>query len=241
MRADSVLRSSFPSNTFLSYARNDINNARLRGVRVPIGGTYRMEVILDGEPRVFYMRVASSVRSLQLWARGVLDTALTPREPEGYYVQAAAAPSVAQLASSCESRTPLESRSVVAYVDLDWHGAGSADTSREWRGGLDPRLLESVLSAEERSAWRQRQRDGAMLRVQQMRAQADSLRRAASSATAVNAEATRQPFVFIPQRPLRVWHDAAGTLRIDGVMQIDQLGAISYRGERLSLDALPCS
>jgi hypothetical protein len=213
VRADSVLRSSFPSRTFLHHARTDINNARLLGVRVPIGGTYRIETTIQGDTRAFYMRVTAKVSSLQHWARGDVDTALVPRNPEGYYVQAAAATSITQLAESCHSRVPVGTGSVLAYVDLDWHGTGTTDTAREWKGGLDPRLLESVLSNEERLAWRQRVRDSAKAR----------------------------PFVFIPQRPLRVWTDTSGTLRIEGVMQIDQLGPVTFRGERLSLDALPCS
>ncbi len=214
VRADSTLRSSFPSRTFLSYARIDIDNARLRGVRVPVGGTYRFESTIAGAPRVFFLRVASKVSSLQHGARDATDTALVPREPEGYYVQAAAAPTIAALAASCFSRVAVGTGSVVAYVDLDWHGTGPTDTTREWKGGLDPRLLESVLGNEERLAWRQRLRDAA---------------------------ATRRPLSFVPQRPLRIWNDASGTLRIEGEIQIDQLGAVTFRGERLSLDALPCS
>jgi hypothetical protein len=214
VRADSTLRSSFPSRTFLSYARIDIDNARLHGVRVPVGGTYRVESTIAGERRVFFLRIASTVSSLQHGARDAGDTALVPREPEGYYVRAAAATTIAELVESCDSRVALRTGSVVAYVDLDWHGAGPTDTATEWKGGLDPRLLESVLGNEERLAWRQRQRDAA---------------------------AARRPVSFVPQRPLRIWNDASGTLRIEGGMQIDQLGAVRFRGERLSLDALPCA
>lgn len=226
-RADTALMRRYPVNRFWSSARRQFAYARAKAVRVPVAGTFRLDVTFDTlPPRTLFLRLDATVSSLQDSMRGVLDTALVPRLPEGYYVNAEAATTLEQLATNCVDRTS----SAFAYVDLDWHPPMPADGTGEWKGGIDARLLEVLLSRDERERWQVRRRAASAAAAESMQALPDSVR----------AIRLSQPFIFIPDRPLRIRQNATGPMRIDGVMTIPLLGRFQVRGERISRAPFVC-
>lgn len=226
MRADTALANRYPVSAFMYDARAQFASARAKAIRVPVAGTFRLDVFIDSlPPRTLFLRVSATVSSLQDSARGIPDTAHVPRLPEGYYISAAAAATIDQLPTQCRV-----DQARIAYVDLDWHAPTPADGTGEWKGGIDERLLALLLSRDERERWQGRRRAAAA-------AAADSLRTMPDS---VGALRRNRPFIFIPNRPLRMSQDAVGPMRIEGATTIPLLGVFRIRGERISLDPLPC-
>lgn len=226
-RADTALVGRYPVTTFVNHARGHFARARATSIRVPVAGTFRLDVSIDSSPpRTLFLRVSAAANSLQDSARGIPDTALVPRVPEGYYAQAAAAPTLDQLPVRCREVSP----SMIAYVDLDWHAPMPADGTGEWRGGIDPRLLEMLLSSDERERWQVRRRAA-------FEASVDSVRTMSDSARALRRN---RPRIFIPDRPLRLSQDPVGPMRIDGTHTIPLLGVFRIHGERISPDPLSC-
>lgn len=226
-RADTALAGRYPVPAFVYSARAQFASARAKSIRVPVAGTFRLTVSIDSlAPRTLFLRVSATVSSLQDSMRGIPDTALVPRLPEGYYAIAAAATTIDLLPTQCTFSNQL----TMAYVDLDWHDPMRADGTGEWKGGIDERLLEPLLSNDERERWRTRRRAASDAAVDSIRALPDSVR----------ALRRNRPFVFIPNRPLRMIQDAVGPMRIEGAMTIPFLGVFSIRGERMSRDALSC-
>lgn len=227
VRADTSLVNRYPVSSFVYNARSQFATARARSVRVPVAGTFRFDVALDSlPPRTMYLRVAATVSSLQDSMRGVPDTARVPRVPEGYYVSATAATVMERLARDCH----LSDRAAIAYVDLDWHGPMPADGTGVWKGGIDQRLLEVILTADELERWRARRRIASAVAADSVRAMSD----------AVRARRRDVPFTFIPDRPLRVTQHVVGPMRIEGSITLPLLGVLRLQGERISRDSLPC-
>ena len=234
LRDDTTLFGRYPVDAFYTEARNAVNVARAVAVRIPIAGTFRVEVTLDSAPtRTLFLRTSTRVSSLQLRARGEPDTTLVPREPEGYYVETAAAPTLPRLPTTCD----VLDGSVHAYLDLDWHAPFPADGTGEWRGGIDPRLFDAMFSPEEVRAREQRAMDRWRARMDSVRLLTDSLRVRGDSAR-VNAQS--DIFVFIPNRPLRVIQDTSEPMRIEGTITLEEFGPLRIRGERISRETLQC-
>lgn len=226
-QADTALAGRYPVTAFMQDARAQFARARANAVRVPVAGTFRLDVSIDGQlSRPLFLRVGATVASLQDSARGMPDTALVPRLPEGYYAFATAATTLEQLHSRC----PARDRSTIAYVDLDWHAPMPANGTGAWQGGIDARLLAVLLSPGETAAWYARRRAASAAAAESLRTAPDSVR----------ALRRNQPFVFIPDRPLRVTQDAEGPMRIEGVITVPLLGAFTIRGERISREPLVC-
>ncbi len=227
MRADTALANRYPVGAFTYDARAQFESARAKAIRVPVAGTFRLDVLIDSlPPRTLFLRVSAAVSSLQDSARGIPDTALVPRLPEGYYISTAAAKTIDQLPTQCREFD----HATIAYVDLDWHVPMPADGTGEWKGGIDERLLELLLSSDERERWQARRRAA-------FAATADSLRTMPDSVRALDRN---RLFIFIPDRPLRISQDAVGPMRIEGAITIPLLGVFRIRGERISRDPLPC-
>lgn len=226
-RADTALVGRYPVSAFVYAARAQFASARAKAIRVPVDGTFRLNVSIDNlAPRTLFLRVSATVTSLQDSTRGIPDTALVPRLPEGYYIYAAAATTIDQLPTHCRGFD----HSTIAYVDLDWHAPMPANGTGEWKGGIDGRLLELLLSSEERERWHTRRRAASAAAADSVRTMPDSVR----------ALRRNRPFIFIPDRPLRMSQDAAGPMRIEGAMTIPLLGVFRIRGERISRDPLSC-
>lgn len=227
-RADTALRDKYPVGAFMYAARRQFAIARAQAIRVPMAGVFRLDVSIDSAPpRTLFLRVAAIAVSVQDSMRGVPDTAHVPRQPEGYYVYADAAMTLLPTSARCEA----SDHSAVSYVDLDWHDPMPADGTGEWKGGIDVRLLEVLLSSEERALWRERRRAAASAVIDSERTMPDS----------VLAQRRNRPFIFIPNRPLRIRQDAVGPMRIEGVMNVPFLGTFRIRGTRISRDPLLCN
>lgn len=226
-RADTALADKYPVDAFIHAVRYQFRNTRAKDLRVPMAGTHKLTVSIDSlPPRTLYLRVASTVTSLQDSMRGTPDTAQVPRLPEGYYAYAAADTSIDRLPLQCIGSP----NSNVSYIDLDWHTPLAADGTGEWKSGIDERLLDVLLSNEERDRWRTRRREASA-------AMFDSLQNLSDS---VRTQSQNRPFIFIPNRPLRVSQDTVGPMRINGTMNIPLLGALHIRGERVSRVSLQC-
>ncbi|WP_411282456.1 hypothetical protein [Gemmatimonas sp.] len=227
VKADTTLAGRYPVTEFVYLARTQFATARARAVRVPVAGTFRLNVTLDTlPPRTLFLRVAATVSSMQGSMRGIPDTARVPRVPEGYYVSATAAVTLEGLAATCH----MFDRATIAYVDLDWHGPMPADGIGEWKGGIDARLFNALFSADELDRWQARRRAASAERADSLRALPDSIR----------ARVRDAPFIFIPNRPLRVIQEAGRPMRIEGAMILPLMGELQIRGERFSRDSLPC-
>ncbi|QJR35835.1 hypothetical protein [Gemmatimonas groenlandica] len=212
IRADTALAGRYPVTSFIGRAGEEFEIARARSLRIPISGTFRLDVLVDGlASRTMFLRVGSTVASMDYPQRDSSDNTLEAPLPEGYAADAAAATAVSHLALSCHDVRGA----AVSYVNVAWHSRTPANGVGEWQVGIDPGLVDVILSQEER----------------------DRLGVHRGSA----AKAANDPLLFSVTRPLRVVQGATGPLRIEGVMSVPLLGVVQVRGERISREALPCS
>jgi hypothetical protein len=225
--ADSALAGRYPVTDFIYAARREIRDAKRVGIRVPIAGTFRVEATIFDSARVFFLRTAPQAMTLQEWSRGVVDTSLVMGDPEGYEVYASAAVAETQLALNCHETT----ESTLAYIDVDWHAPIAADGVGAWKAGFDGRFFPVVLSTREQANLRQWGVQARQRMLDSIRAVPDSVRR----------REVGSPWIYIPHRPLRAVQPSDGPMYIVGSLQVDGLGTIRVRANRISAQTMSCS
>lgn len=225
LRDDPALAGRYPATVFLRQALDAVTAARVRALRVPVAGTWRLDVTLDdAAPRTLFVRTAARPISAYARPREPGDTTLAPLEPPYYGVFAIAAPSVDRMAPDCRSHQGV----TTGYWTVRWHGPPRPDGADAWDGDLEAGLYTAVLDASEFAAWRARA-------TAADRAREDSVQRVISAG---GRRAPRPPYVQ-PFR-LRVTHEPPGRLHVRGALDIAQLGTVRIRGERVSEETLAC-
>lgn len=225
LRDDPVLAGRYPATEFLREALGAVTAARVRALRVPVAGTWRLDVTLNGgAPRTLFVRTAARPMSAYAPPREPSDTALAPLEPPYYDLLASAAPTVNRLSPTCSVRDGV----TTAYLYMRWHGPPRGDARGEWAGDFDPRLFPALLDDAERSAWQ--------ARVQAANAAViDSMRRARESGVR-----PPPPAPYVQPFRMRFTSGGDGRLRVAGARDVAQLGAVRVRGVRVSEETLAC-
>lgn len=218
--ADTATARLYPVTEWVREALYAFQSARLRAVRVPVAGTFRVEASLDGGPwRTFFLKTGARPTS-EDGSEDASQDPLVPALPRGYFVLTSAALSVDALAPDCAHTPGLH----FAYIDVDWHAPAPVDAVGRWSGGFDPRLFEIAMSADDVRAWHARSQAA-------MQAKFDSLRAAGRPGD----------LRYVPNRPLRFVQEPGARMRIEGAITLESLGTWRVRGERISTDTLPCN
>jgi hypothetical protein len=139
----------YPANALLEEAEAEVRSAeaqaeleRLRSIRPPLVGTYRLEVTVDGgASRTFYVRTRSGVSSEWTVRPGAdsLKGAERIRKRDGYTIYSSGALSSEALPASCAQGQRQMGREGYLYV-LEKPEV-QPDGTRLWRGKIDLRLL----------------------------------------------------------------------------------------------------
>lgn len=218
--ADTATARLYPVTEWVREALYAFQSARLRAVRVPVAGTFRLEASLDGGPwRTFFLKTGARATSEDASEDASQDP-LVPAVPRGYFVLTSAALSLDALAPDCADAPGRH----FAHVDVDWHAPAPVDAVGSWKGGLDTRLFEIAMSADDVRAWRERSRAA-------MQARFDSLRAAGRLPIDLR---------YVPNRPLRFVQEPGARMRIEGEISLESLGTWRVRGERLTKETLSC-
>jgi hypothetical protein len=223
LRDDPVFAGRYPTTEFLREALGAVTSARMRALRVPVTGTWRLDVALDGAPpRTLFVRTEAQPHPAYAGARPAGDTALAPREPAYYSLPARAAKRMDMLPSRCEARQDDAS----AYIYMRWHASTAGVTT--WDGEFDARLFPPVLDSAERADWQARV-------TAANAARRDSMRRLAESGV---RPAMPPPYV----QPFRMQftRDADARLRVSGTMELAHIGTAQVRGERIDEQPMGC-
>ncbi len=225
LRADTSLAGRYPATAFIHEALGVFNAARLQALRIPVAGTFRLEVTIDSQPtRLLYVRTVARPTYATPSFRTGGDTTLAPPNPRSYDLLATAAPLIDRLAPSCQyggDRT-------IAYVYMPWHGQPAPNGAGVWDGAFDERLFPAMLSAEERRLMQDRVRAASVARMDSM--------------TKARLAGVRPPPTppYQPTYPMRFTQDPTGPMRVDGTIALAHLGTARVRGERISRETLPC-
>ena len=214
-RANPTLTRRYPIAAVLSHARYMVGTQRLRAIRSPLTGTYQLTVTLSGGPaRTFYARthgIPSSKWNLNGSSRRqVDDPTLVPR-PDGYYLLAAVARSVAALPESCERGRDTDGEAYIAVVDPP---PDSTADGRGWAGKLEVSLATRAFRTDA------------------------ALRRFASEES--DASYQRYRTGLPSETPARFAQFAGGTIRVEQTITLEDGRSLTMSGIRISPDVIAC-
>jgi hypothetical protein len=227
LRDDPVFSGRYPATRFLEVARNLITAARLRDVRVPAAGTWRLSVIYGHHPEsagsTLFVRTAARARSAIAPRREAGDTTLTPRLPTHYALTARATLRLDDLPTTCSARDGA----VVGEWIMRWHGPPRLAPEEHWDADLEQSLVMAALDRTALLAWRDR------IRAAQ-RAREDSVQQA------IIAGEQYRPTEPVPSFRFTITRTVGGQRLLRGVVPVPEFGTVRVAGERLSTQTLDC-
>ena len=182
-----------------------------------IGGTWRMTVSLDGgTERQFHLRTYPGVSGEWRPANWrppspPPDPLEDPPVPEAYEVYAAGSASLETLRTGCRTELLPQREGYMYVIDPPRADGRSA---RDWRGWIDPRLIQGQFPA-----------DSALARFQRDEWEEGRLRR-------------RNARDF--DAPARFRVDDDGTMRVEQTLSLADGRSLVLRGERISTTTIAC-
>lgn len=216
-RANPMLTGRYPIAAALSQARGMVGRQRLRAVGSSLTGTYRLTVSLSGGPvRTFYARTGrvpdsewNSVSNRMRHHR-VDDPTIVPR-PDGYYLVAAVAQSVAALPENCERGRDTSREGYIAVVHPP---PDSTPDVRTWIGKLEVSLAERAFRG-----------DTALGRF---------------ARTEFEAYYRRSRAGLPAETPARFAQSADGTIGVEQRLTLEDGRSLTFSGMRVSSDVVAC-
>lgn len=227
LRDDPAFSGRYPATRFLEVARNLITAVRLRDVRVPAAGTWRLSVIYGHQPDMaastLFVRTGARAPSAISPRREAGDTTLMPRLPTHYALTARATLRLDDLPSTCSARDGA----VVGEWIMRWHGPSRLVAEEHWDADLEQSLVMAALDRTARLAWRARVRAAE-------RAREDSVQQA------IIAGGQYRPTEPVPSFRFTVTRTAGGQRLLRGIVSVPEFGIVRVAGERLSTQTLDC-
>ena len=214
-RANPGLTRRYPIADAISGARYAVARQRLRAIKSPLFGTYKMTLAMSGTPtRTFYARTRGVPTSE--WNAGgplrppVEDPAFVPR-PDGYHLLAAVAESLASLPENCERGrdSKREGYIVVVHPPPD-----STPDPQSWTGKLEVSLAQGAFRA-----------DTVLNRF--ARDEFDAFRR-------------RSRARLGHETPARFARSEDGTIRVEQQITLEDGRSLTMSGVRISHDVVAC-
>ena len=211
-RANPALAQRFPISHVVALARFAVGRQRLRAIRSPLTGTYRMTMSFAGRPaREFYLRTRgmpdSEFTAGPRRSAGASDDLTYVPPVEGYYLLVAVAESLTALPRDCAIDRDMDREGYIAVLHTP-----SDSAARRLSGKIDLDVAQSAFPGDlelERFA-----RDETYYR--------------------------RSPAGLARRTPASFSRGADGTITVEQTLTLDDGRTISFTGVRLSPDVVAC-